>query len=65
MRTIYLGFNKHDLTNDVTGKVRKDLHEQNTMSVDAIAQLSDQILKLQDEIERLKSRRHMKGAMDN
>ena len=47
-----------DLASDTNGNVKRQLNDENITNIDAIANLSDQILKLQEEIDRLKSRRY-------
>jgi hypothetical protein len=47
-----------DIARDTSGNVKRQLNDETIINIDAIANLSDQILKLQEEIERLKSRRY-------
>lgn len=47
-----------ELTTDSSRLAKKQMHQESQLNTDAIACLSDQILKLQEEIEILKSRKY-------
>ena len=52
------------LTTDSNGVVKMQLNEETQFKTDAIASLADQILKLQDEIEKLKNGKYGKGSTE-